>query len=775
MAAAIRLYVSELRKLVTCCLCNDLLKQATCLSCNHHFCMACILEYTGNTITSCPKCELPAMKRHAQFSPEFDKLVEIYKGLDLGLACLRPCCRVTYSDFDEKEKNVATKESKIGSESSPSISLDQRTSAIMEEEQKEVKKDSAYVPEDPYSSVLRDQRKRKKVSLYKGHPPMSKRVQLPCPLSKEIGQESDLSLLSDEFFHKTIEFKEANVPPVSDCTLFSINKPTATEVTGFQIMKGQLCLPCEDSKGNSVIGNVVAIIEPKEQSDLPDDPGLADVPGGHSDRQLSKSQVSENADCDARMVTDFGAKKKHLALDQLNCVFCQVPHDSTVAGPMMHYANGVPVKAGKKIKSLVSVHQHCAEWAPNVYYDGENAKNLQKEVARGQKLKCTHCGLKGAVLGCFVKSCVKSYHYPCALSLSCRWDLENYLVLCPGHVSESLPSDSSTIQLKNSGDEPNIIFETTEPELRHKEIAQSSKVNVLENSVFNNRKRDTSTIELKNLKEEPENIFETIEVDFGHEKIPQTSKVDGLENPSVNNRGSECDTKISEKIARISSDEWTSHKACGFVICGSCLSSTAQEKMALIARKTGSKLANTWNSHITHLIICTDERGAVRRTLKFMLATLAGIWILKTDWLDACISACQLVAEEPFEVREDMHGLVDGPRRARLHVPFRSNKLFEGMEFCFSGQFATAYKADLQNLISAAGGKVIEHGWNTEEVRNSVRIVIYYAAVAPDAGCKDAVRSRWHQAKSLACGAKAHAVAHTWLLDSVAAYEVQPL
>jgi BRCA1-associated RING domain protein 1 len=58
-----------------------------------------------------------------------------------------------------------------------------------------------------------------------------------------------------------------------------------------------------------------------------------------------------------------------------------------------------------------------------VYFVGETVKNLKAEVARGTKLKCTKCSLKGAALGCYVKSCRRTYHVPCAMDIStCRWD-----------------------------------------------------------------------------------------------------------------------------------------------------------------------------------------------------------------------------------------------------------------------------------------------------------------------------------------------------------------
>ncbi|PPS06255.1 hypothetical protein GOBAR_AA14390 [Gossypium barbadense] len=74
--------------------------------------------------------------------------------------------------------------------------------------------------------------------------------------------------------------------------------------------------------------------------------------------------------------------------------------------------------------------------APQVYFVGDNVKNLKLELAKGAKLKCSRCGLKGAALGCYVKSCHKSYHFPCAKEIpKCRWD---YVILQSSFQMKSL-------------------------------------------------------------------------------------------------------------------------------------------------------------------------------------------------------------------------------------------------------------------------------------------------------------------------------------------------
>jgi len=49
--------------------------------------------------------------------------------------------------------------------------------------------------------------------------------------------------------------------------------------------------------------------------------------------------------------------------------------------------------------------------------------NLDVELTRSRRISCSCCGLKGAALGCYNKSCKNSFHVTCAkLIPECRWD-----------------------------------------------------------------------------------------------------------------------------------------------------------------------------------------------------------------------------------------------------------------------------------------------------------------------------------------------------------------
>ncbi|XXG49800.1 hypothetical protein AAC387_Pa02g3872 [Persea americana] len=113
-------------------------------------------------------------------------------------------------------------------------------------------------------------------------------------------------------------------------------------------------------------------------------------------------------------------------------------------GLMMHCADGRGVVAdqGTQVKCLACSRE--MRWAPRVYFVGETAVNLEAEVEGGKKIKCNICAKKGAALGCFAKSCHRSFHVPCAAeSLDCQWEYDDFLMFCPVHSSLKLPKGRS--------------------------------------------------------------------------------------------------------------------------------------------------------------------------------------------------------------------------------------------------------------------------------------------------------------------------------------------
>ncbi|KZV24331.1 protein BREAST CANCER SUSCEPTIBILITY 1 [Dorcoceras hygrometricum] len=143
-------------------------------------------------------------------------------------------------------------------------------------------------------------------------------------------------------------------------------------------------------------------------------------------------------------------KKCKMLSDKVHCSFCQSSEDSKASGVMVKYYNGKLVTDSQAVSSkIIHVHKTCAEWAPNVYFEGDDVHNLEAELSRSHRLRCCCCGIKGAALGCYEKTCRRSFHVPCArLTPECRWDYENFVMLCPLHVSHQLPNEEPDSQNK---------------------------------------------------------------------------------------------------------------------------------------------------------------------------------------------------------------------------------------------------------------------------------------------------------------------------------------
>uniref|UniRef100_A0A251JLN8 RING-type E3 ubiquitin transferase BRCA1 n=1 Tax=Manihot esculenta TaxID=3983 RepID=A0A251JLN8_MANES len=361
-----------------------------------------------------------------------------------------------------------------------------------------------------------------------------------------------------------------------------------------------------------------------------------------------------------------------LSTGKIICEFCQSSRISKDTGPM----------------------------APQVYFVGENVKNLKAELARGAKLKCSSCGLKGAALGCYHKSCRRSYHVPCARAVAgCRWDFDDFLVLCPSHSSVRFPSEKK----------------------------------------FKSKKHNLE-----------------------HCHVP---------------------TQIAPKQSNFLSESL--HGAEEWVFCGSALSSEEKCLLVEFGSMIGVPVTKFWKQNVTHVIAATDTKGACTRTLKVLMAILNGRWVLTIDWVKACMKSMCPVDEEPYEVGLDNHGCCNGPRTGRLSVLDKAPKLFDGLRFYFSGDFVLGYKEDLQNLVTTAGGTVLriveELVEKTHEpaaaAAPSKTIVVYN--LDPPQGCKlgEEVSILWqrlNEAENLAAKIGSQVIGHTWVLESIASYKLQP-
>ncbi|KAI3799174.1 hypothetical protein L1987_34464 [Smallanthus sonchifolius] len=213
------------------------------------------------------------------------------------------------------------------------------------------------------------------------------------------------------------------------------------------------------------------------------------------------------------------------------------------------------------------------------------------------------------------------------------------------------------------------------------------------------------------------------------------------------------------------------------VFCGSALSSDEKFALADFASSSGAVVSKFWRNDVTHVIAATDSNGACTRTLKVLMAILNGKWVLAMEWVKACMEAGHLVKEELYEVVLDNHGSSGGPKAGRLRIQNNAPKLFSNLRFYFIGDFVQAFKADLLNLVTTAGGTIIETKdqlWLSSKANaNQLTLVVYNADFSDNLGVGDEDEDslkcqRLGAAEDVAQEFGYRVVRHIWILESIA-------
>ncbi|NWS71871.1 BARD1 protein, partial [Crotophaga sulcirostris] len=158
-------------------------------------------------------------------------------------------------------------------------------------------------------------------------------------------------------------------------------------------------------------------------------------------------------------------------------------------------------------------------------------------------------------------------------------------------------------------------------------------------------------------------------------------------------------------------------------ILGSNLSSGQQKLLSKLAEVLKAQSCTGFNRRVTHLVI---PDAPMPRTIKCMMAVLTGCWVLKFEWVQACLRTTAREQEEKYEIQ-------GGPRRGRLNREQLLPKLFDGCYFYFLGSFKHHQKSDLVDLVKAAGGQILVRQPKPDsDVTQTINTVAYHAESASD-------------------------------------------
>ncbi|XP_062564586.1 histone-lysine N-methyltransferase trithorax [Armigeres subalbatus] len=112
--------------------------------------------------------------------------------------------------------------------------------------------------------------------------------------------------------------------------------------------------------------------------------------------------------------------------DDRTCMFCK------------QLGEGLPLHESRLLYCGQNnwAHTNCALWSAEVFEEIDGSlQNVHSAASRGRLIKCSHCNVKGATVGCNVKNCGEHYHFPCAKQTNCTF-MQDKTVYCPQHISE---------------------------------------------------------------------------------------------------------------------------------------------------------------------------------------------------------------------------------------------------------------------------------------------------------------------------------------------------
>ncbi|XP_074950170.1 BRCA1-associated RING domain protein 1 [Phalacrocorax aristotelis] len=204
-------------------------------------------------------------------------------------------------------------------------------------------------------------------------------------------------------------------------------------------------------------------------------------------------------------------------------------------------------------------------------------------------------------------------------------------------------------------------------------------------------------------------------------------------------------------------------------ILGSSLSLEQQKLLNKLATVLKAQRCTEFNSRVTHLVIPDVPMPS---TVKCMMAVLTGCWVLKFEWVLACLQTTVREQEEKYEIQ-------GGPRRGRLNREQLLPKLFDGCYFYFLGSFNRHQKSDLVELVKTAGGQILVRQPKPDsDVTQSVNTVAYHAESTSDQRfCTQYVIydvSSKFKPEKIRQG-KVWMAPSSWLIDCVMSFQLLPV
>ncbi|XP_030614481.1 BRCA1-associated RING domain protein 1 [Archocentrus centrarchus] len=205
------------------------------------------------------------------------------------------------------------------------------------------------------------------------------------------------------------------------------------------------------------------------------------------------------------------------------------------------------------------------------------------------------------------------------------------------------------------------------------------------------------------------------------------------------------------------------------MLLASKLSPAEQHQLVKVGQLLGGRVADTFFGSVSHVVV---PEGQMPTTYSTLMGLLAGCWIVRYTWVEACLQAGKWVPEAEHEAGE-------GPQRSRINRCSLLPPLFDGCFFFLLGSFKAPTKDELTKLLREGGGQILHRQPKPDsDVTQTVCAAAYHALPGSDqAFCTQYIifDPQGPHKPAVVRRGKVWSAPTTWVIDCIAAFSLLPV
>ncbi|KAL6100669.1 bard1 [Pungitius sinensis] len=205
------------------------------------------------------------------------------------------------------------------------------------------------------------------------------------------------------------------------------------------------------------------------------------------------------------------------------------------------------------------------------------------------------------------------------------------------------------------------------------------------------------------------------------------------------------------------------------VLLTSRLSQPERAQVAKLRELLGGRTADTFSGLVSHVVVPV---GHLPTTSSTLLGLLAGCWVVKFSWVEACLQAGEWTPEAEHEAGE-------GAQRSRINRRSLLPPLFDGCFFFLLGPFKAISKDELTKLLREGGGQLLSRQPKPDsDVTQTLSAAAYHALPGSDqALCTQYIifDPQGPHKPAVVRRGKVWSAPCTWLLNCIAAFRLLPV